>query len=221
LVSPTGEAVIGGYSGKVQLGVRNDSADTWSDGVGLVFVSAAGEPDPYSDCDPRAPDAGPRRPDSDRPELTTPPGRVTTFEMLACRPPAADFGEGPQPYTRTLYVRLVSGALKGPVFRIDLRWAVRPPIAAFDVLTPNPGISPETGTATVDFQDRSSDPDSTNKIAAWLWNFGDPASGEQNTANWSSPSHAYSSPGTYHVTLTVTDDEQQTSSTATDVTVAP
>lgn len=37
----------------------------------------------------------------------------------------------------------------------------------------------------------------------FLWNFGDPASGVNNTSTLENPSHAFSSPGTYTVTLTV------------------
>jgi len=52
------------------------------------------------------------------------------------------------------------------------------------------------GTA-VNFTDNSTAPGST--VSAWAWNFGD---GSQSTQ--ASPSHTYSSPGVYSVTLTVT-----------------
>lgn len=59
------------------------------------------------------------------------------------------------------------------------------------------------------FTDASSD-DGT--IVAWAWDFGDGAtSAEQH------PSHAYAAPGTYSVTLTVTDDLGQTGSVSYDV----
>ncbi|MEQ1746813.1 MAG: PKD domain-containing protein, partial [Saprospiraceae bacterium] len=41
-------------------------------------------------------------------------------------------------------------------------------------------------------------------ITAWAWDFGDPASGANNTASIRNPTHTYSSGGTYPVTLTVT-----------------
>ena len=41
-------------------------------------------------------------------------------------------------------------------------------------------------------------------IDSWLWNFGDPASGSQNTRTEQNPSHLYEAPGMYTVTLTVT-----------------
>lgn len=40
---------------------------------------------------------------------------------------------------------------------------------------------------------------------AWLWNFGDPASGTNNTSTLQNPIHTFSSAGTYLVTLTTTD----------------
>jgi gliding motility-associated-like protein len=37
----------------------------------------------------------------------------------------------------------------------------------------------------------------------WQWNFGDPASGSNNTANIPSPTHTFATPGTYTVSLTI------------------
>ncbi|WP_233635983.1 T9SS type B sorting domain-containing protein [Hymenobacter setariae] len=54
------------------------------------------------------------------------------------------------------------------------------------------------------------------------WNFGDPASGSANTATGLTPTHIYTSAGTYQVTLTVTDPSLATPATVTQaVTVAP
>ena len=41
-------------------------------------------------------------------------------------------------------------------------------------------------------------------ITTWFWDFGDPGSGTSNTSTQSDPSHLYANPGTYPVTLTVT-----------------
>ncbi|MFN5213341.1 MAG: PKD domain-containing protein, partial [Bacteroidota bacterium] len=46
---------------------------------------------------------------------------------------------------------------------------------------------------------------STLPIVSYLWNFGNPASGVGNTSFFPFPSHFYTVPGTYDVTLTVTD----------------
>jgi PKD repeat protein len=68
------------------------------------------------------------------------------------------------------------------------------------------------GGNVVSFADISTDPDGT--IQSWSWNFGDGGtSTEQN------PSHTYASPGTYSVSLTVTDDDGATDSVTHDVSV--
>jgi len=45
---------------------------------------------------------------------------------------------------------------------------------------------------------------STGSISTWSWTFGDPASGLNNMTNLQSPSHIFTAPGNYSVTLTVT-----------------
>jgi PKD repeat protein len=40
-------------------------------------------------------------------------------------------------------------------------------------------------------------------VVSWLWNFGDPASGANNTSTVQNPVHAYPLPGTYTVCLTI------------------
>ncbi len=45
---------------------------------------------------------------------------------------------------------------------------------------------------------------SQNQVATWSWNFGDPASGNQNSSSEQNPRHTYSAPGNYTVRLTVT-----------------
>ena len=59
------------------------------------------------------------------------------------------------------------------------------------------------GGNAVGFADQSTDPDGT--ITAWSWNFGDGG-----TSTVQNPTHTYASPGTYNVTLTVTDDDGAT-----------
>ena len=49
-------------------------------------------------------------------------------------------------------------------------------------------------------------PAASNNITQWLWDFGDVGSGTANTSTLQNPTHIFSAPGTYTVTLTVTDD---------------
>jgi PKD repeat protein len=82
-----------------------------------------------------------------------------------------------------------------------------PPAAAF---TPSC-----TGLACT-FTDGSTDPDGNDDITGWSWDFGDDA-----TSTEQSPAHTYAAPGTYTVTLEVTDAAGATNSTSDDVTVTP
>lgn len=68
------------------------------------------------------------------------------------------------------------------------------PVAAFSANNTSVG----SGSA-VNFTDESA-----NNPTAWQWNFGDPNSGASNVSDLRNPSHTYSTPGTYDVTLTVT-----------------
>ena len=67
----------------------------------------------------------------------------------------------------------------------------QPPVASFDFLTT--GLS-------VAFTDTSTDPDGT--IVSWLWDFGDGT-----TSSEQDPSHVFPGADTFHVRLTVTDDD--------------
>lgn len=70
------------------------------------------------------------------------------------------------------------------------------------------GLTVSTSGAT------SSDPDGS--IAQWSWNFGD-----GNTATGVSATHTYAQPGSYTVTLTVTDDRGGVATTTQQVTIEP
>ena len=79
----------------------------------------------------------------------------------------------------------------------------QPPVADFEH---------STNELTANFTDASYDPDGF--VVSWSWSFGDGAtSGERN------PAHTYSTPGTYEVTLTVSDNAGATDSESKNVTV--
>lgn len=73
-----------------------------------------------------------------------------------------------------------------------------PPYADFTYFPTNP-----TTLDTVNFTDLSNDPD--GEIVAWYWSFGDGTNSSKST-----PSHNYPQKGTFQVTLTVTDDMNDT-----------
>ena len=62
--------------------------------------------------------------------------------------------------------------------------------------------APVCATGTIQFTDQSQA--NAGTIASWSWNFDDPASGANNTSTLQNPSHAFSSPGTYAIGLTIT-----------------
>jgi PKD repeat protein len=69
------------------------------------------------------------------------------------------------------------------------------------------------------FTDASST--SSGTIVAWLWNFNDPSSGSNNTSTLQNPVHVYNTPGTYFVTLEVTNSNQCVNDTVVEITVNP
>lgn len=81
--------------------------------------------------------------------------------------------------------------------------ANEPPVASFTY---------SDNELTVDFTDTSSD---DGVLAAWYWTFGD--GGSSSAQN---PQHTYAAAGTYDVTLEVTDDEGETGSTTTSITIS-
>ncbi len=93
-------------------------------------------------------------------------------------------------------------------FEEDTCTANEPPTAAF---TATPSSTPGSLSAAFD---GSASSDSDGTIADWSWSFGDSTFGDGETVN-----HTYSAPGTYTVTLTVTDDGGAFDSISHDVTV--
>ncbi|MGQ9476932.1 MAG: PKD domain-containing protein [Candidatus Bipolaricaulia bacterium] len=85
----------------------------------------------------------------------------------------------------------------------------RPPKAAFSFTPERPTVEDP-----VQFIDESTDPD--GEIVAWAWAFGDGA-----TSALRNPSHQYAEPGSYTVTLTVTDDDGADATATAELIVAP
>ncbi|MCB7135811.1 PKD domain-containing protein [Cellulosimicrobium marinum] len=73
-------------------------------------------------------------------------------------------------------------------------------------------LTGQVGDATVTFRDTTRDPD--DDVVAWAWDFGDGT-----TSAEPSPTHTFAAPGTYDVTLTVTDAAGRTASTTLPQTV--
>ena len=91
--------------------------------------------------------------------------------------------------------------------------------------TPLPGrptadftATPDLATATASFTDHSTPGPGGGQIVARSWNFGDPSS-PANTSTSRDPTHHFTAPGTYTVTLTVRDRYGQTSTNTTQLTV--
>src|SRR2546427_8940304 len=84
----------------------------------------------------------------------------------------------------------------------------QPPVASFTA-TPNPALV----AATVTF-DGSSSSDPDGAIVSYAWDFGDSTGGSE-----AMTTHAYPTFGTFHVTLTVTDNESFTATAYRDVVV--
>lgn len=71
-----------------------------------------------------------------------------------------------------------------------------------DTLIADFGFTPgNCGNLTYSFQDSSYH---NFPLTGWHWNFGDPASGVNNTSTNQNPNHTFTAPGNYNVTLVVT-----------------
>ena len=88
-----------------------------------------------------------------------------------------------------------------------------PPAASFSTQLDGAGDSAA-------FADTSTVAPGDAQIVSTLWGFGDPASGAGDSSIAAAPSHQFSGPGVYSVTLTVT-DENGLSSTTTQLVTAP
>jgi PKD repeat protein len=84
-----------------------------------------------------------------------------------------------------------------------------PPTAS---VTPSATVS--TPSSPVSFTSTAASPDAGGSISTYNWSFGDNTS-----ASVQNPSHTYTSPGVYTVTLTVTDDLGVSSSASTTITI--
>ncbi len=73
--------------------------------------------------------------------------------------------------------------------------------------------------STYDFTDTSRAGEGHARVVARQWSFGDPASGAANSSTATNPSHTFTTPGIYTVTLTVRDANGLTSTVSHDVTV--
>ena len=96
-------------------------------------------------------------------------------------------------YSAILTVTSSTGCVATDVQTITINPA---PIAAFE-------YSGNCTENNVQFTDLSQ-PGGGGQIVNWLWNFGDPASGVNNTSNLQSPAHIFNIAGTHNVTLTTT-----------------
>lgn len=92
------------------------------------------------------------------------------------------------------------GSVKGEYSdTIIVKGQIQPPQAKFAIENNN-----IAGPATIIFINESSD------ASSFAWDFGDPASGADNTSAKSSPTHTYMKPGRYKVVLTAAGEENQT-----------
>ncbi|MCS6937020.1 MAG: PKD domain-containing protein [Candidatus Bipolaricaulota bacterium] len=86
----------------------------------------------------------------------------------------------------------------------------QPPVADFSFTPAQPAAG-----QTVQFTDKSTDPD--GRVVAWAWDFGDGTK-----SNQQNPTHVYQTAGTFEVRLIVTDDKgAQSSAVRKTITVGP
>ncbi len=95
----------------------------------------------------------------------------------------------------------LSSANDWALIAVSLKPGSSGPVAPTANFSANPALTSGSSLA-VSFTDTS-----TGSPTSWAWDFGDPASGADNTSTSQHPSHAYAAPGTYTVTLTATNDQ--------------
>ncbi|MGB4843134.1 MAG: PKD domain-containing protein, partial [Ferruginibacter sp.] len=98
-------------------------------------------------------------------------------------------------YNVTLTVTTDSGCVSNPIATIPVTINDRP-AAGF--------IIPEVCLSDTYAQFTDTSSITTGTITGWQWNFGDPASGPNNTSTLQNPQHSYSAVGAYNVELIVT-----------------
>ncbi len=110
---------------------------------------------------------------------------------------------GPGIYTVTLTVTDANGLSSTTTQPVT---APGPPTAAFT-------SARNDSTDTFSFSDQSQPGIGAVPITSWNWQFGDPVSAAQDTSTGQDPSHTFSAPGIYTVTLSITDADGVTSIT--------
>ena len=116
----------------------------------------------------------------------------------------------PGTYIVTLTVTDDDGASDTMTLAVQVGSSNQPPVAAFSGTPTNPMVN-----AWVQF-DATASADSDGSIASYAWHFGDGSTG-----NGSLVWHQFSAPGTYVVTLTVTDDDGASDATSLAIQVGP
>ena len=138
-------------------------------------------------------------------QLIAPPGFGTYIWDTLANMNSYPLGTSPTvtittPVLNTVYSLIIAnapGAVGCPDTLLDTLQIAPLPIAAFGYST---NLCSQT---TISFYDSSDAVVPGAWITSWSWNFGDPSSGALNTSNLQNPTHVFSSPGTYHVTLSV------------------
>jgi hypothetical protein len=119
----------------------------------------------------------------------------------------------------------ITGSCGGRESRLVVRWSAErsdlpePPTPSFSSAPDPVSLSADGGLAS--FVDASADDIDGGTIIGWEWDFGDPASGEANTASGREVSHRYTVAGTFTVRLTVTDDDGLSASVSDIINVEP
>ncbi len=86
---------------------------------------------------------------------------------------------------------------------------------------PSPKFTFDTACISSPTQFHDNSTSSTGTINAWLWNFGDPSSGANNTSTLQNPVHTYAAPGNYMVDLKVTNTNTCSRDTIIQIAVSP